>query len=75
CDIEDTLQKLSALAEIEIPDEEYVEQPALGRKTVAQLVHAHKEENVTDANAKASGAFETNLPGQINAISDVADKL
>ncbi|MBR0100170.1 MAG: hypothetical protein IJP90_10730, partial [Treponema sp.] len=75
CDIEDTLQKLSALAEIEIPDEEYVEQPALGRKTVAQLVHEHKEENVADANAKASGAFETNLPGQINAVSDVADKL
>ena len=75
CDIEDTLQKLSALAEIEIPDEEYVEQPALGRKTVAQLVHEHKEENVTDANAKASGAFETNLPDQINAISDVANKL
>jgi len=75
CDIEDTLQKISALAEIEIPDEEYVENPGANRKTVAQLVLEHKEENVTDANAKASGAFETNLPGQITAISDVADKL
>ena len=41
----------------------------------SSLYTYYKEENVTDANAKASGAFETNLPGQINAISDVADKL
>ncbi|WP_294427954.1 FliI/YscN family ATPase [uncultured Treponema sp.] len=75
CDIEDTLQRLSELAEIEIPEEEYVEQPALNRKTVAQLVHEHKEDNVSDANAKASGAFETNLPQQITAISDVAEKI
>ena len=75
CYIEDTLQKLSELAEIEIPEEEYDECPALGRKTVAQLVHEHKEENVTDANAKASSAFDSNLAPQISAISDVADKL
>ncbi|MBR1723250.1 MAG: FliI/YscN family ATPase, partial [Treponema sp.] len=75
CEIDETLQKLSALAEIEIPEEEYVEQPALNRKTVAQLVHEHKEENVTSANEKASNAFETNLPDQISAISSVADKL
>ncbi len=75
CTIEDTLQKLSALAEIEIPEDEYVENPAAKRKTVAELVHQHKEENVTDANAVASNAFETNLPGQISAISNVAEKI
>ncbi len=75
CSIDDTLQKLSELAEIEIPEEEYVENPAAKRKTVAQLVHQHKEENITDANAVASNAFETNLPGQISAISDVAEKI
>ncbi|MBQ8012839.1 MAG: FliI/YscN family ATPase [Treponema sp.] len=75
CTIEDTLQKMSALAEIEIPEEEYVENPAVNRKTVAQLVHEHKEENVESANESASSAFESNLAPQISAISDVADKL
>ncbi|MBR1537305.1 MAG: hypothetical protein IJ630_10240, partial [Treponema sp.] len=65
----------SELSEIEIPDEEYVEQPALNRKTVAQLVHEHKVENVENANENASGAFETNLPNQIGSISDVAERL
>ena len=75
CTIEDTLQKMSVLAEIEIPEEEYVENPAANRKTVAQLVHEHKEENVESANESASSAFESNLAPQISAISDVADKL
>ena len=75
CTIEDTLQKMAALAEIEIPEEEYVENPASYRKTVAQLVKEHKEDNVTDANESASTAFDENLAPQISAISDVADKL
>ena len=75
CSMEDTLQKLAALSEIEIPDEEFVESPALNRKTVAELVKEHKEENVTDANESASGAFDSNLASQISAISDVSDRL
>ncbi|WP_296320730.1 FliI/YscN family ATPase [Treponema sp. UBA3813] len=75
CTIDDTLQKMSALAEIEIPDEEYVENPASYRKTVAQLVQEHKEENVENANESASSAFESNLAPQLSAIGDVADKL
>ena len=75
CAIDDTLQKMASLAEIEIPDDEFVENPAASRKTVAQLVHEHKEENVTDANESASAAFDSNLAPQISAISDVAEKL
>ncbi|WP_407426299.1 FliI/YscN family ATPase [Treponema sp.] len=75
CTIDDTLQKMAELAEIEIPEEEYVENPAAARKTVAQLVKEHKEEGITDANESASAAFDENLAPQISAISDVADKL
>lgn len=75
CSIDDTLQKMASLAEIEIPDDEFVENPAASRKTVAQLVQEHKEENVTDANESASAAFDSNLAPQISAISDVAEKL
>lgn len=57
CTIEDTLQKLSALAEIEIPESEYDENPAASRKTVAELVHKHKEEKVEVENAKAGENF------------------
>ena len=38
CPIQDTLQKLAALSEMEIPESEYDEQPALDRKTTAQMV-------------------------------------
>ena len=38
CPIEDTLQKLAALAEMDIPESDYGEQPALDRKTTAQMV-------------------------------------
>ncbi|MBQ0051443.1 MAG: FliI/YscN family ATPase [Treponema sp.] len=69
CTIEDTLQKLSVLTEIEIPEEEYEERPAAGRKTVAQLVHQHKEENVTSANETASAADSTGMANQISQIS------
>ena len=75
CSIDDTLQKMASLAEIEIPDDEFVENPAASRKTVAQLVQEHKEENVTDANESASAAFDSSLAPQISAISDVAEKL
>ena len=75
CAIEDTLQKLSALAGIEIPEEEFAENPAASRKTVAQLVHEHKEENVESANESASSASDGNLAPMLSAISDIAGKL
>lgn len=76
CTIEDTLEKLSALTEIEIPEEEYSETPASGRKTVAELVHQHKEENVTDANESASEAgIGNDLPEQMNAIQNAMGSL
>ena len=54
CTIDDTLAKLSELSGIEIPEDEYVENPAESRKTVAQLVKEHKKESVVDANSSAS---------------------
>lgn len=54
CTIDDTLAKLSELSGIEIPEDEYVENPADSRKTVAQLVKEHKKESVVDANSSAS---------------------
>ncbi len=42
CTIEDTLNKLSALTGIEIPDEEYVESPGLNNLTTAQIVDSTK---------------------------------
>ena len=44
-------------------------------KIVNLIDYEHKEENVENANEKASAAFETNLPDQITAISDVVEKL
>ena len=38
CPIEDTLEKLSALTGIDIPEEEFVEQPALNALTTADIV-------------------------------------
>ena len=43
CTIEDTLNKLAALTEIEIPDEEYTEQPALNIQSTAQIVDEMKQ--------------------------------
>lgn len=70
CSIEDTLQRLSVLSGIEIPEEEYMERPAAKRKTVAELVHQHKEENITDANANATNFTGAELENQISAITD-----
>ena len=42
CPIEDTLDKLATLAGIEIPQEEYVEQPALNAQTTADIVDQMK---------------------------------
>ena len=38
CPMKDTLDKLSALTGIEIPEEEYVDRPALSIPTVSQVV-------------------------------------
>lgn len=43
CPINETLDKLSALTGIEIPQEEYVERPAVGIPTTAQIVDASKQ--------------------------------
>lgn len=43
CPLNETLDKLSALSEIEIPQEEYVERPASGIPTTAQIVDASKQ--------------------------------
>lgn len=56
CPIDDTLQKLSVLAEIEIPEDEYDESPALDRKTTAQLVREGKIDAVAGANERATVA-------------------
>ncbi|MBQ5490749.1 MAG: FliI/YscN family ATPase [Treponema sp.] len=42
CTIEQTLQKLSAVSDIEIPEEEYVDKPASYRRTSAQLAEEQK---------------------------------
>lgn len=70
CTMEDTLNKLSVLAEMEIPEEEFVENPAAKRKTVAQLVHQHREDDVTNSN---SAANESDLPNQFSSLADAAD--
>ena len=44
CPIEDTLEKLAALTGIEIPEEEFVEQPALDAQTTADIVDSMKME-------------------------------
>lgn len=41
CPMNETLQKLSALTGIEIPESEYVEAPAIGIPTTAQIVDAN----------------------------------
>ena len=43
CPIEDTLNKLSALTGIEIPEEEYVDQPALSLQSTADIVDELKQ--------------------------------
>lgn len=75
CTIEDTLQKLSALTGIDIPEEEYDESPAAGRKSVAQIVHQKKEESVAGENAQASSNFvpEKEISDKMAAISGKID--
>ena len=41
CPMTETLKKLSALTGIEIPEEEFVEAPAIGIPTTAQIVDAN----------------------------------
>ena len=42
CPMKETLDKMSSLAGIEIPEEEYSEMPALNRPTTAQIVDSQK---------------------------------
>lgn len=48
CPIEETLQKLSVVSEMEIPEGEYSEQPALDRKTTAEMVANLSEKPVKE---------------------------
>ena len=48
CPIEDTLSKLSALTGIQIPETEYVENPAIQIPTTAQIVDEQKAEVLVD---------------------------
>ena len=57
CTIEDTLQKLSALAEIEIPEEEYVESPANVRKPVSEIIQENRTNAIFEENSKASEIY------------------
>ena len=41
CPMPETLKKLSAITGIEIPEEEFVEAPAIGIPTTAQIVDAN----------------------------------
>ena len=43
CPINETLDKMSALTGISIPQEEYIERPAAGIPTTAQIVDASKQ--------------------------------
>ncbi|WP_443737099.1 MULTISPECIES: FliI/YscN family ATPase [Treponema] len=50
CTIENTLQILSAVSGIEIPEDEYSEDAGLGKKTTAQLVQERKIDDVASSN-------------------------
>ena len=45
CPIEDTLSKLAAITGIDIPEEEFVENPAVGIPNTAQIVDSQKKGN------------------------------
>lgn len=70
CPIEETLEKLSALAEMPIDEAEYDESPALDRKTTAQLVKQGREDAVAGANETASRAHGESV-AQMASVSHV----
>ena len=43
CPVEDTLNKLAALTEVEIPQEEYTDTPGLHNQSTAQIVDEMKK--------------------------------
>ena len=45
CPIDDTLNKLAALAEVEIPEEEYTDTPGLHNQSTAEIVDEMKAAN------------------------------
>lgn len=63
CPIEDTLSKLSALAEMPIEENEYGEQPALDRKTTAQMVKELAEE----IPSSTSASEQTEMPAVMDS--------
>ena len=54
CTLEDTLTRLAALAEVDVPENEIVESPDSKRKSVAEQVQSRKRAEVADANEAAS---------------------
>ena len=68
CTIEDTLQKLSALAEIEIPEEEYSESPASVRKSVSEIIQEERLNAVHEENSRASEIY-SGREGEISMMN------
>ena len=68
CTIEDTLQKLSALAEIEIPEEEYSESPVNVRKSVSEIIQENRANAVFEENSKASEIY-SDRQSEINMMN------
>ncbi len=60
CPIEDTLAKLSALAEMPIPESEYADKPALDRKTTVQMVEEQSALAAAAANEAEDASFRLN---------------
>ena len=60
CPIEDTLAKLSKITGIEIPEDEYVENPAANIKNTAQVVDAQAGSSASDQNEQTTDLLAKN---------------
>jgi len=75
CTIDTTLQILSAVAEIEIPEDEYDEDAGQGKKSTAELVHEKKIDDVINSNtasmenAEQTPIIDDNLAAAAKAIN------
>jgi flagellum-specific ATP synthase len=62
CPIEDTLNRLSELSGVAIPKEEYVESPALAKKSSAEIVDEQKESAATQSDESAQTDEQDSVP-------------
>ncbi|MBP3608379.1 MAG: FliI/YscN family ATPase [Treponema sp.] len=72
CTIENSLQILSVVSEIEIPEEEYVESPALDTKTTVQIIKEKRIDDIVNTNY-ASIEDDTNLTN--SSLANVAQAI